>query len=382
MLHIKSIYRSTALLMVALTAIVMSSCSMMTEDLPECVTTVSVVFKYDYNIQRADMFHDHVGSVRLFVVDNETNQVVKDTTVSNRDDYNAISINKDRYYTMQLSGITPGRSYRFVAYALQRPYDETQRQGSDNFTGIFPELGQQADKFKMSLTYNATPDSEERYAVKAPSCGLDTLWMGHTDKAVYVPVAKYENYSIVDTISMVRDTKYLQLLLHQTDAPTEISSDDFEVEIVDANANLDWNNDVLSSPNLLYTPHFSRTLETIGKVDGGDDGVVERTAFYEISFSRLIHYMGADFGKNARLRIIRKATDYSSRQVVADLNLPSVLSEGRSQYAWYNYGEQEYLDREYNYRLDFYLLGGKIRDIYLVSMNITPWAIRIQDEKF
>lgn len=369
------------MVMVALTAMTQSSCSMMTEDLAECVTTVSVVFKYDYNIERADMFHDHVGSVRLFVVDDATNQVVKDTTVSNRDDLDAIRQNDGRYYTMQLSGITPDRSYRFVAYALQRPYDETARMGSDRFEGTFPQLHADVTTLGMSLTHGATPDSEGRHAVTAPTCGLDTLWMGHTTKPFFVPFSPNRHQNIADTISMVRDTKYLQVLLHQSKDPADLYADDYEVEIVAANANLAWNNTVLDSPTLLYTPHFSRTVESYGLDADQKEVVTARTPYYEISFSRLMCYEGTDFPKNAKLHLIRKAKGTEPREVIAVLNLPHSLAMGRTQYAWYHYSEQEYLDREYNYRLDFYILGGKVEDVFLTSVNITPWSIRLQNEK-
>lgn len=374
------------MLMVLLTAMTLSSCSFMTEDLPECENIVSLVFKYDYNIEDADMFHDHVGYVRLFVIDNETDMVVKDTTVSNRDDFDAIKDNGNRYYKMRLNGLVGDRSYRFVAFALQRPYDETQRQGSDNFVGTFPQLHTDVKALKMNLTHNPTHDSEGRNAVTAPENGLDTLWMGHTDKAFYVPQFANENSEIADTISMVRDTKYLQLLIHQLDNPANISSDDYEIEIVSQNANLDWNNDVLASPTLLYSPHFARTLESVGKDANDQDVVLSRTAFYEISFSRLMNYTKSEeFAKNARLRIFLKATADTPRKLLVDLHLPHALAEGRSMYKWLKNKlpkgvepEQDYLDREYKYRLDFYFKGTEVKDIQLISTNIVPWSIRIQ----
>lgn len=360
----------------------------MTEDLPECENIVSLAFKYDYNIERADMFHDHVGYVRLFVIDNETGVVVKDTSVSNRDNADAFKLSTDRYFTMNLTGLPADRYYRFVAYALQRPYDETQRQGSDNFVGTFPKLYSDVKSLKMDLTFDPAPDADGRHAVTAPDCGLDTLWMGHTDEPFYVPVFKNENSEVRDTISMVRDTKYLTLLLHQLDNPTNISSDQYEVEVVAENAHLDWDNTVLQSPKLLYTPHFARTIESVGMNEEGQDDVLSRTAYYEVSFSRLMNYTKPEeFAKNARLRIYLKATADNPRKLLVDLHLPHTLAEGRSRYEWLKEElkkgqdpEQDYLDREYKYRLDFYFQGTEVKDIYLISTNITPWVIRIQNE--
>lgn len=364
----------------ALATVFLSACSWMHEDLPLCTQAVRVYIKYDYNIQRADMFSEHAGEVRVFVLDDATGSVVRDTVVSNRDHADAIMHHPEsQLYYIEFSDLKMDANYRFAAYALQRPYDETQRPTTDHFVGTFPAQGADIRTWKMDLTYQQTPDTANRYAVKAPACGLDTLWMGHTTRALYLPQLLNQNILIADTISMVRDTKYLQVLLHQTDAPDSIFADQYELEVVAENAHLGWNNEVLASPALLYTPHFQRTLETVGQDEQGVDTVLSRTAYYELSFGRLMYYLGNDFSRNARLRIIRKATAEEPAKVIADLNLPSALAEGRTQYAWYNYNVQEYLDREYNYRLDFFILNGKVEDILLVSVNVTPWVIRLQN---
>ena len=51
--------------LIALTALTtLASCSMMSDDFDDCPQGLSVQFVYDYNVERADMFNDHVGSVR------------------------------------------------------------------------------------------------------------------------------------------------------------------------------------------------------------------------------------------------------------------------------------------------------------------------------
>ena len=53
---------------IALTALTtLASCSMMSDDLEDCPQGLSVEFVYDYNVERANMFNDHVGSVTLYV---------------------------------------------------------------------------------------------------------------------------------------------------------------------------------------------------------------------------------------------------------------------------------------------------------------------------
>ncbi len=50
----------------AMTLTVVTSCNdMWHQDYSDCPNGVYVKFKYDYNLQRADMFNDHVGQVTL-----------------------------------------------------------------------------------------------------------------------------------------------------------------------------------------------------------------------------------------------------------------------------------------------------------------------------
>lgn len=345
---------------------------MMTEDLQPCETLVQLHFKYDYNIPRADMFSDHVGEVRLFVIDDATNNVVKETVVSNRDNGDAIKNHPDdQFFKVVMNDLTPGQSYRFAAIALQRPYDETLSHQEDKFVGTLPASGNLVTDLQMKLTRSNVPDSQDRYEVVAPGCGLDTLWMGHTTKAIKIP-QNTGMYTINDTISMVRDTKYLSLTLRQLDNPTEISDEDFRIEITDANGWLGWDNELIADQTLLYTPHQQWTTEVLSS----EGDVTERAAHFDISFSRLMYYTGAMASKNASLRIFR----VSDNEKVVDINLASILSQGRNAFEIYNYSPQEYLDREYDYDLDFFLKGGDWQYIS-VKVNVMAWAIRIQHEK-
>lgn len=344
----------------------LASCSMMTEDLEPCPPASQVVrlhFKYDYNIQRADMFSAHVGEVRLFVVDDATGLVVKDTTVSNRDNADVIKRHPgNQYFAVDFHNLKPETTYRFVAMAQQRPYDETSVRPTDRFMGLFPAMNEKADKLTMTLTR----DVENH--VNAPSCGLDTLWMGHTTKPITVPLTE-GSYTINDTISMVRDTKYLTITLRQLEEPANIHDTDFRVEITDKNGRLAWNNELLDDVTLLYTPHAQRTTEVLNV----NQEVTARAAHYDISFSRLMIYEKAT-GTDAILKI----TDNNTEDVVAEIDLPSVLSQGRKAYEWCKYGAQEYLDREYDYNLDLFLKNGQWQYAD-VRVNILSWAYRVQN---
>lgn len=357
---------------------VTTSCSQMHEDLPPCHTTIRLHVKYDYNVQRADMFSAHAGEVRVFAIDAASNTVVRDVLVNNRDNGNAIAQHPGSQTFYIDFPEMPVGSYRFVAYAQQKPYDVTSAQSASHFDITSPALNQDVTSLRARLTRSSATDAEGRHAVNAPVCGLDTLWMGNTVRPVEVTPANTGMQLLNDTISMVRDTKYLTISLHHLDPEYRLSLDDsqYRIEIVDNNGLLGWNNNLLTAEdtdNLLYTPFAQRTTEVEYNIDGTEEAG-EHVAHYDISFSRLLFYKGDNAARNARLHIIRTEDD----ALIADINLPYILAMGRNAYEANNYGEQEYLDRAYDYDLHFFLQEDSWLYINL-RIAIMAWVMRIQN---
>lgn len=69
-----------------------------------------------------------------------------------------------------------------------------------------------------------------------------------------------------------------------------------------------------------------------------------------------------------------------SGQTVARINLPDCLAQGRGAFEYLNYSAQEFLDREYDYKLDFFLRGDRWEYIDL-SISVLSWSKRIQREE-
>ena len=104
----------------------------------------------------------------------------------------------------------------------------------------------------------------------------------------------------------------------------------------------------------------------------GDD--VEETAHADIDFNRLMLRDATSTVAPAMLNIVQR----SSGKVVANINLPEILQQGRGAFERYAYTSQEFLDRAYDYRLDFILVGSQWRYILLEIHNL-PWSKRIQN---
>ena len=95
-----------------LATLALSSCDMMKEDLSDCPTGLYVNFVYDYNIQRADMFKDHVGGLTLYVFD-ESDRIAAQRTVSGSE------LSKYGYYIhFTEQELAPDHLYRLIAVAM------------------------------------------------------------------------------------------------------------------------------------------------------------------------------------------------------------------------------------------------------------------------
>ncbi len=76
--RLTAISRTAAFSSIVALGSMLSSCNdLMHDDLPPCDMGVDLQFKYDYNVQRADMFNDHVGGVCVFVFDEQGNLVAR-----------------------------------------------------------------------------------------------------------------------------------------------------------------------------------------------------------------------------------------------------------------------------------------------------------------
>ena len=196
------------------------------------------------------------------------------------------------------------------------------------------------------------------------------------------------------TVSMIRDTNHLNVTLRALNddpADNQVVDTDYTVEIYDNNSQLDCRNNLTNPEDtLIYRPYRQWTTTFVGN----DQIAYESAAHYDLMFNRLLYKNAKVDGdqyavlsvediaksRNAVLVIREK----SSGKIIFGLNLPYILASGRT-WVERNYHYQEYLDREYDYRLQFILRGARIDEIQLIlgtHIHIIPWALRSQHESF
>ena len=331
----------------------LASCNdLMHDDLPPCDMGVDLQFKYDYNVQRADMFKDHVGGLSVFVYDEQGNFIAR------HDAYNDATSQplKDPNYAMRIN-LEPGK-YRFATFAFQKKYEDALAQPGAKFQIALPQQGDNI------TTLHARLDREQG-KVNNQSQPLDTLWQGLSNELVEVKDLQVTRH----TIGLVRDTKQLTISLHQTDEPANINADDFSYQITNANGDINYDNSLLPDEELTYTPYYTWTTE----LKDTEGNVKERTAHAALMFSRLIWHPVEESDKNAILTITNKTTG----EEVARIDLAEYLAQCRGAFEAQHYSEQEFLDREYDYKLDFFLQGNQWKYVQL-RISILDWSKRIQ----
>lgn len=347
-----------------LSAAVLSSCSMMHEDRDDCPTGLYLSFRYNYNLERADMFGDHVGAVDVYVFDADGHYV---TTLAdaNRGPLRPLAAPG---YAMH-ANLVPGK-YKFIVLAGQDDYDAQLARGRDHF--MRSELAPGDPMQALSVRLQTVGNGEALLRVDNHGLPLDTLWHGMET----TPVEVFAGRPTYHTIPLVRDTKKINVTLRELDNPATMDVANYDMAIIDHNATLRWDNSVDESQAVVYTPHATwNTNDRTGATDANNDpvGGIGRMAHADFMTSRIIiHDNPADDGV---LTIKNRTTGME----VVRVNLPDILSRLRNAEEIHRYSAQEFLDRGYDYQLDFYIKGDRLAYVN-ISISILGWSKRIQFE--
>ena len=375
-------------LLMTVVAALLTGCDMIKEDRDDCPTGLYVNFVYDYNIQRADMFKDHVGSVTLYVFD-ESDKLVAQRTVSGSE----LSVyGCNIHFTEQ--ELAPGHQYRLSAVGLQKDWDEALATKGAKYRKTTLDIGDSRQQLGVALDRHSQLANPTYFDVSTEA-PLDTLWhtlQVMTASAANQPTATryHENAKgepttnaiqtvklekgvpTYATVSLIRDTNHLNLSLFALASSgggfEDIDVDDYEVFILDANGDVDYQNTVVTpTDSLIYRPYAQWSIP-VSEVDADEE---IRSAHYDLMFNRLMYNTTTD--KSAVLCVRKDGKN------VAVLNLPYYLCMGRMAYEINNYQPQEYLDREYDYRLELFLLNGSWA---YVKIHVLSWSKRSDNLAF
>lgn len=339
-----------------------TSCSLMDDDWGDCPDGLYLSFKYDYNLDGAELFNEHVGAVTVYVFDEDNRLVMQ------REEANApgAEILKASSYTMHLN-LEPG-IYKLVVLAGQRPYQEMLAGGQAKFVRSELKIGDPMEALDVQLDRVATEDGWE-----VPNAGLplDTLWHGIDLRGIRVS----DTHAVYDTISLVRDTKYINVSLHQLDdTASPLDVNDYDMKILDRNTHLLWNNGWDEQETVAYTPYQS--WNTDDKSSSDTRGTAEttgvgKTAHADFMTSRICYH---EQSQDDAMFVIK---DKKTGNELLHINLADMLVRTRTSGQARQYAPQEFLDRGNDYHLAFFLNGSKWEYVD-VSVGALNWSVKIQ----
>ena len=322
-----------ALSMVAIVAI-SSSCTrkLIFDYEGDCGIYYNIRFKYDYNIKFANAFANEVNSVALYVFDE--NETLVDAIVTTDKE----ELSKENF-EIRLE-LTPGH-YTLLSWSGLMNEESFDLLGEANIgSTTLSEM-----KVRMHRTEGVQTSD------------LKPLFHGMLTLDVIDEPGTY-----TETMSLMKNTNVIRILLHEMSGH-KMSSDQFAFEITDQNGLYDYDNNRLDDEVILYKPWSTESLYI------NTEGSTRATAINAVLAELTIGRMSA--GSSPILRV--KNTESGEEVFRIPLADYALLVKGNYRAGM---GDQEYLDRQDEYSMTFFLDEGE----WVSSMIlINSWRVVFND---
>ena len=175
---------------------------------------------------------------------------------------------------------------------------------------------------------------------------METLWYGEVINVNFDGTVHQ-----TETINLIRDTKIVRFGFQSYTGSWTLDMNDYDYEIIESNGHLGHDNSLLDDDVLSFRPYYMEQKDPA-------------TAYVDMNTMRLME------DRKTRLVLTEKA----SGKRVFDINLIDYLAmtnaEGK------NLSTQEYLDRQSNYHIIFFLSESWLA----VQIVVNGWVHRIQEE--
>lgn len=330
------------LLLLAAWTLAVSSCNTIWDD-DDCGTIYRVNFKYDYNMVFADAFASQVNSVTLYTFDADGKLVCQQTEKGEP--------LKSKGFYMPLD-VVPG-NYRLIAWAGT----------SDNDKIIVPQLTEGVSTID-ELNCRINRYEHQLLGEKIDSVGyIKPFWHGQYELNMTPATRNSWNYDYI-TIPLVKNTNTIRIILQQMSGK-ELKKDDFIFSITDNNGWMNYDNSLNTNDGMItYLPYYKNS----GSAGFGSESSDEQLNMVvgEMSIGRLI--------KNHKMALtVKRAAD---GKVIFSIPLIKFMEICRLT-ANYNMDLQEYLDREDQYVMTFFLDDNM--DWIKTQIIINDWIVRFND---
>lgn len=339
----KFLHVMKAAVAVAFMALIPVSC-VMDRHFPECPRTgVQLRFVYDYNMERANAFHNQMHCLSLHVYNKDGGYVGTYTETQQ-------SVLGDEAYRMSLD--LPEGDYHVVAYG-----------------------GMACETSSFSHTASVGPGTSlKSLGVRVnPEClTVDRLRRLHDHFYGSADIQVTRNVESEHTVSMMRNTNTIQVALqHLNGSPIDCA--DFNYTITDDNTLMDAGNNLLAAGEVAYSPYETVNFTTGTKAGEGQTEVNAAVARFTVS--RLVH----DKATSCTLHVTRKS-DGSSVLKLPIVNYMLMFKDNHD--ATRPMSDQEYLDRENSWRFVFFLDESNGNSWVNTRIIVNDWKVVVNNTEF
>lgn len=317
-LDMRRLRRAGIILSALVVATFFGACERLMDGEGYCPTVYKVKFRFTMNILETDAFASKVKSVSLFVFDKQGRciDVVTETGAALAADDYAMVLEQ------------PAGEYDLIAWCGL--------DGSEDFAlarAVEPQL-------REDLICSLLPETRGETACQKP---LAPLWHGRADNVV-LPDETGEH--VVANIDLTKNTNTVRIILQHFKGKA-LDPDDFDFMISDVNGIMNWDNGLLPCDEISYRA-WSKIPAEVSMPDA-EDQEAEKTAvsslLAEIDVARLVKKDDYD----TTITVMRAGQEKPLlRLPLIDLLL---MAKGEARHK----DDQEYLDRQDEYNLIFFL---------------------------
>lgn len=309
---------SLRLVIVTALTVVLTACgNVIYEEEGDCSVNYRVRFRYDYNMKFADAFAHEVEAVTLYLIAPDGRIAWKKTEEGEKlksDGYTmSVEVAPGRYDLLALAGTTDKESFSISETAYVR-----------------------------DLTCRLRRKNDEHGAAYIDE-DIDRLFHG------YLPAQDFSETegTYTYTVPLVKNTNSVRIVLqHLSGEP--VDKELFEFTITDRNGTTAWDNSLLPDEQLTYHAwHTEQGTAGVGEEQTSKASSYFSAAIAELTVSRLT--------KNAATRLTVRKRNSGETVISIPLIDYALLVKG-----FYNQemDDQEYLDRQDEYSLVFFLDEG------------------------
>lgn len=305
----------------------------------DCGVYYRLRFKYDYNIKFADAFANEVNSVALYIFD-QSNILIEEITTTDKQALSSgtfeipLQLEPGHYTLLAWGGLMNEESFDMLA---------------DTKIGTT-----KLEELQVMMHREHNEDGEA-------TVEDDLLPLYHGTMSLDVTDAPG---TYIETMPLMKDTNAVRILLHEMSGH-DVDADKFIFEIKDNNGLYDWDNTLLEDEEITYSAWYQATGSAEMEEYATRTVTEVNVALAELAIGR----MRADASPILYIKS-RETGEDLVRIPLADYAL---LVKG---YYRESMSDQEYLDRQDEYTLTFFLDEGE----WVSSViYINSWRVVLND---